>query len=193
MAGYKFDPAKIARLDDPGRLDDLSPDAMWEALGRPQPAVIADIGAGTGMFSEQFARLAPSATVYAFDTDQRMLDWIAEKRGGLVRSGRVVPALSAESALPMADGSVDLAVMINMHHELEDAAAMYGEVARILRPGGQVLVVDWADRETPKGPPLAVRSSALEIGEVLAGAGLGEVCVHDTLPHHSLVTARKPG
>lgn len=193
MSAFKFDPAKIARLDDPGRLVDLSPEAMWEALGRPQPTAIADIGAGTGMFAEQFARLAPSATIYALDTNQRMLDWIAEKRSALVEAGRIVPALSAESEIPLADASVDLAAMINMHHELEDPEAMYREVARVVRPGGQVLVVDWADRETPKGPPLAVRASAAGIAAILAGAGFGEVSAHEALPYHSVVTARKPG
>lgn len=192
MAAFKFDANKIARLDDPGRLDDLRPEAMWDALGSPTPESIADIGAGTGMFSEQFARLAPETTIFAIDTDQRMLDWISDKRAALVDAGRIVPVLSEESVLPLPDGSVDLATLINMHHELEDVRAMYAEVTRILRPGGQALVVDWADRDTPHGPPMAARSSASEIGKVLADAGLEAVAIHDVLPYHSLVTARKP-
>lgn len=193
MSGYKFNPAKTARLDDPGRLDDLRPDVMWDALGRPVDVKsIADIGAGTGMFAEQFAALAPAATVYAIDVAPEMLDWIREKRSGLVESGRIVPVLSQESQLPLHDASIDLAVMINMHHELDDPDAMYRDVLRALRPGGQALVVDWACRETPHGPPVAVRSSASRIAEVLAGAGFAEVQTHDELQFHSVLTARKP-
>jgi len=192
MPGYKFDPAKMARLDDPGRLDDLSPAAMWDALGRPDVRAIADIGAGTGMFAEQFALLAPHAVVYASDTDQGMLDWIADKRSALVASGRIVPLLSVESHVPLPDASVDLAIMINMHHELDDPRAMYADVARLLVGRGQVLVVDWADRDTPHGPPLAVRAPAEEIAAILESAGFVDVVVHDVLPYHSLVTAKKP-
>lgn len=192
MGGYKFDPAKTARLDDPARLDDLRPAAMWEALGNPTGIRgIADIGAGTGLFSEQFAVLAPDAVVYALDTQQGMLDWIAEKRASLVQSGRIVPVLSTESGLPLEDGSVDIAALINMHHELDDPDAMYREVLRVLRPGGHALVIDWTNRETPHGPPLAMRSSAEEIAAVLEKAGFSDVASREMLPYHSLLTGRK--
>jgi ubiquinone/menaquinone biosynthesis C-methylase UbiE len=192
MSGYKFDPSKIARLDDPGRLDDLRPDVMWAALGRPSEArTIADIGAGTGMFAEQFAALAPDATVLALDVAPEMIDWMRDKRAALVESGRIIPMLSDESRLPLDDASIDVAVMINMHHELDDPDAMYRDVLRALRPDGRLLVVDWACRETPHGPPVAVRSSAARIAEVLAGAGFADVETHDELQFHSVLTARK--
>lgn len=194
MGGYKFDLAKIARLDDPERLEDMRPEAMWQALGCPEGIrAIADIGAGTGIFSEQFARLAPQATVFAIDVAPEMLAWIAEKRAVLVDSGRIVPVLSEESCLPLDDASVDLAVMLNMHHELDDPVAMYRDVLRVLRTGGQLLVIDWTNRETPHGPPVAMRSSAEEIATVLSEAGLADVVIHEQLQYHSVLTARKPG
>jgi SAM-dependent methyltransferase len=191
VPGFKFDPAKIARLDDPGRLDDLRPDVMWAALGHPDAHAIVDVGAGTGMFAEQFASLAPAAVVYAVDSDQRMLDWIVRVRASLVDAGRIVPVLSSEAGVPLPDGSADVVAMINLHHELDDPAVTYRDAGRMLRAGGQILVVDWAKRKTPNGPPLAVRARPAEIERLLAGAGFEDVLEHEGLPQHSLITARR--
>jgi len=192
VGGYKFDPAKMARLDDPDRLDQLRPDLMWEALGDPDPTVIVEVGAGTGLMAEAFARLAPAATVFAADTEPSMLDWIARVRAGLVEAGRIVPVLASETRVPVPDASADIVAMVNLHHELDDPAASYRDAARMLRPGGQLLVVDWAKRETPHGPPAEIRATAVEISAMLAGSGLVDVAAHEGLAEHSLITARKP-
>lgn len=194
MSAYKFDPAKTAKLDDPRRLDDLRPDAMWAALGSPTDArVIVEIGSGTGIMSEQFALLAPSAVVYAADTQPAMLEWMSRVRSGLVEAGRLVPVLATETNVPLPDGVADIVVMVNLHHELEDAAASYRDALRLLAAGGQILVVDWAKRETPKGPPVAMRADADEIARQLRVVGFAEVRSHEGLPYHSLLTGCAPG
>jgi ubiquinone/menaquinone biosynthesis C-methylase UbiE len=192
MGGFKFDPAKTARLDDPARLDDLRPDVMWHALGDPDPSVIVDVGAGTGLMAEQFARLAPRATVYAADTEQTMLEWIARVRESLVGSGRIVPVLASETSVPLEDAVAGVVAMVNLHHELDDPVATYADAARLLAPGGRLLVVDWAKRETPHGPPVAVRAEPADIEAFLVQAGLESVREHEGLPYHTLITAMKP-
>jgi len=186
----KFDIAKIARLDDVGRFDDLDPDVMWEALGSPKPDAIVDIGAGTGMFARRFARLAPEATVFAVDTEQRMLDWIADHPDPVV-DGRLRPVLSEESTVPLPDGSADLVVMINLHHELADPRATYREALRLLRAAGQLLVVDWARTEMEGGPPQHIRATAEELIAMLGSVGFAGAEAHQGLPKHSLITAMK--
>jgi len=186
----KFDIAKIARLDDVGRFDDLDPDVMWEALGSPKPAAIVDIGAGTGLFARRFAALAPEAKVFAVDTEQRMLDWIAG-HGDPAVDDRLHLVLSEETVVPLPDGSADLVIMINLHHELADPEATYREVWRLLRAGGQLLVVDWAKREMVGGPPQSVRASGDEIVAMLGSVGFRDAQAHAGLPKHSLVTATK--
>jgi len=192
MAHEKFDLRKIARLDDVGRFDTLRPDVMWAALGSPNPRVIVELGAGTGLFAEKFSDLAPDATVYAVDVEQAMIDWMHEHRAG-VAAGRLVPVLSTETVVPLNDSVADLVTMINVHHELEDPSGTYAEVLRLLVSGGQLLVVDWAPVETPKGPPQAVRVSAEQILASLEDAGFERAVVHvGALPWHSLVTAVRP-
>jgi len=191
MAHQKFDMSKIARLDDTGRFDTMKPEVMWQALGSPRPGTIVEIGAGTGLFAEKFAELAPDAIVYAADIEPAMLDWMREHRL-TAEEGRLIPVLSAESSVPLGDAIADLVVMLNLHHELAEPAATYAEAHRLLRPGGQVLVVDWLDIETPKGPPLAIRASAAQIVVHLEDAGFTQVAAHEgALPWHSLVTGAR--
>jgi len=188
----KFDLSKIARLDDVGRFETMRPEVMWDALGSPEPRCIVEIGAGTGLFSERFTEFAPHAIVYAADTEVAMLDWMREHRPG-VATGRVVPVLSEETAVPLPDESADLVMMLNLHHELADPPAMYAEALRLLVSGGQLLLVDWAARETPKGPPLAIRATPEQLEEVVRRVGFTDVVTHEgALPWHNLLTAVRP-
>jgi len=101
--------------------------------------------------------------------------------------------LAEETRVPLPDGLANAVYMINLHHELMDPAATYADSFRLLKPGGRLLVVDWAARETPKGPPLISRASADELVEVIRVAGFTEVTVDDgRLPWHIMATAVRP-
>jgi SAM-dependent methyltransferase len=190
MAHLKFDVAQLERLNDIGRFETLRPDVMWQALGDPQPHVIVDIGAGTGLFARKFAEMAPDAIVYAVDTEQVMVDWMAEHVSGELRD-RIRPTLGGETTVPLPDGSADLVLMINLHHELAEPLASYREALRLLHDGGKLLVVDWRPGDTEKGPPQNVRATAEQIAQTLMEAGFDEVVIHPGLPMHSVVTAGK--
>lgn len=191
MAHQKFDISKLERLNDTGRFDTMIPSVMWSALGSPRPRIIVDVGAGTGLFAEKFAELAPEATVYAADMAPQMVEWMSENRAG-VAVGRLVPLLSTETGVPRPDAQAQLVTMLNLHHELADPVALYTEALRLLEPGGQLLVVDWAARETPKGPPLAIRATFKTLHATMESAGFTHVLQHDGLPWHTLATARRP-
>jgi len=186
----KFDPTKLERLNDRGRFETMKPDVIVDALDVSAGATIVDIGAGTGLFAEEFARRL-GATVYAVDTVTEMIEWMRANRG-TVEGGLLVPLLSSETEIPLEDGVADAVTMLNLHHELAQPAATYAEAFRLLKPGGRIVVVDWAPVETPKGPPLHVRATGAELVGYLAAAGFGRAVEHDGLPWHSLVTAERP-
>jgi len=190
MDFQKFDTKKIKKLDDKARFETLIPELMWKALGNPTPRDIVDIGAGTGLFSVRFAEMAPNAHVYAVDTEAIMLEYIAENTPSSLKS-RITPVQSAEAAIPLETATVDIAVMINLHHELSDPLSTYAEVLRIVRPGGKLLVVDWARNDYPGGPPQDIRATPESIIESLLQIGFDSPTVHVGLPKHSMVTAEK--
>lgn len=188
---WRFDSAKLMRLNDPERFETLPPAVLWQAMGVPDPRVIVEIGAGTGMFASAFSALAPGATVYAVDAEPAMVEWMQSNRPE-VRDGRIVPALAQATGVPLENDLADIVFMINLHHELVDPTATYLEAKRVLRPGGRILVADWAPVETPKGPPLKVRVTAETLSAHLTAAGFGDVSIHKGLAWHSLVTATRP-
>lgn len=190
--GRRFDIAKIAKLDDAGRAETLDPEMMWMALERPDARTMVEIGAGTGFFARRFCHFIEGAVVYACDVEDAMLEWMRE-RVPEVRTGKVVPVKSSETHVPLHDAVADLVYMINLHHELGDPEAAYAEAFRLTRPGGQVMAVDWRPVDTPKGPPLAVRASAEEIGHALCEAGYRDIAAFDVLPWHNMVVGWRSG
>jgi ubiquinone/menaquinone biosynthesis C-methylase UbiE len=193
MTYHKFDIRKLEKLNDPARFESLPPDALFSALELPEgPSVVVEIGAGTGLFAEAFTERAPEAVVYVTDIAEEALEWIRAHRSG-VAEGRIVPVMAEETCVPLQDGLADAVYMINIHHEFIDPAASYADAFRILKAGGRLLVVDWAARETPKGPPLASRVSAERLVEVVGGAGFIDIVVEeDRLPWHIMATAGRP-
>ncbi|HEY3317827.1 MAG TPA: class I SAM-dependent methyltransferase [Coriobacteriia bacterium] len=188
--GHKFDPANAERLNDPKRLEMLLPDLLWEALASPSPRIAVDIGAGTGLVTAAFARLAPDARFYAVDVSEQMLDFMRSHLPSDV-AGRIEPVLSAEVEVPLPAGSADLVTMIGVYHELDDPEATVREARRLLGEGGRLLVVDWKKGAAGPGfgPSDASRVAAGEIADAMRDAGLHEVQTHDVLEHFSVVTA----
>lgn len=193
MGHLKFDPAKLERLNDPARFESIRPEVLWGRAGIETPTVIVEIGAGTGLFAAKFAELAPASTVFAADTEPVMIEWMRANRAEAAR-GRVIPLLSRETEVPLPDAMADLVAMVNLHHELADPEALLSEALRILRPGGRLLIADWAVRETPKGPPLAVRVTAAALRSQLRAAGFVDVeADEEALPWHSVASATRAG
>lgn len=193
MAHLKFNMERLERLNDPGRFETLPPDVFWEALGAPSgETVLVEIGAGTGLFASAFVARSPEVIVYAADTADQMLEWMQFNRPE-VAENRIFPVKASETGLPLPDAMADALYMINLHHELAEPDASYAEAFRLLKPGGRILVVDWAPRETPKGPPQEIRVQPAELERVLVDAGFAEVRVDsERLPWHTMATAVRP-
>lgn len=105
-------------------------------------SVVADLGCGTGAVCEALAPVTQK--VFAIDDSEAMLE-AARERLGVFRN--VTVRLGDLQSLPLPDGAVDAATLILVLHHLPDPAAVIREVARILRPGGKLLIVDMLPHE----------------------------------------------
>jgi SAM-dependent methyltransferase len=191
MAHQKFDISQLERLNDEARFEYLPPDALWQAVARPDAHTIVEIGAGTGLFACRFAELCPEADIYAIDIEPAAVRWMLRNRP-LSICGRLHPLLGQETVVPLPTGEADVVVMINLHHELADPIASYREALRVLAIGGRLMVADWAPGAVPGGPPDEIRSSAERISEVVSAVGFSAIEIHPDLPRHTLITAEKP-
>ncbi|WP_028583354.1 class I SAM-dependent methyltransferase [Desulfogranum mediterraneum] len=189
MTEKKFDPKKLEKLNNPQRLVDIPPAYVLERLNLVQPEVLVEIGAGTGFFSIAFLQATQAAQLYACEISEPMLDWMREQL--VPDHPEIIPVLTKDEAIPLADEIADLVFMICLHHELDHSALTLNEAKRLLRPGGRLFVVDWKKEEMAQGPPANIRCTAQEVAQQLQEAGLSEVHSYSELAKHFLVVATK--
>jgi ubiquinone/menaquinone biosynthesis C-methylase UbiE/DNA-binding HxlR family transcriptional regulator len=174
--------------DMAGRLGrEYVPGRSWKSIAEAlllllPPMVIADLGAGEGAFSLLLAQRAQQ--VIAVDNSDKMVELgsaLARKQG--------VPALEYRKgdleAVPIADGSVDLALFSqSLHHALHPERAM-AEAWRILKPGGRVAILDLVQHRFAEARELYadvwLGFSEVELEQLLAKAGFGNV--HTAIVH----------
>lgn len=126
--------------------DDLLRARAMAALVTPKLRV-ADIGTGTGILALELARLG--LDVVAIDRSEGMLEAAREKwrTTGSDASGQVEFRSGDAHALPLEDESVDAAFAHMVLHSLEEPDRAIAEMARILRPGGKLILADFLSHE----------------------------------------------
>jgi ubiquinone/menaquinone biosynthesis C-methylase UbiE len=167
-----FDPASAHKLEDPERLTFMPADEVVEHLNVKHGTDVADIGAGTGYFALPLAKAIAPGKVYAVDVQPEMLKLLDQKLGapGAPDNIHLVEGDAAATTLP--DKSVDLALLANMWHEIDDHGPVLLEMSRILRSGGTLAVLDWRpDVDRPPGPPLEYRISPANVARTLEQDG----------------------
>ncbi len=162
--------------------------AMREAVGDRPARCVVDLGTGAGRMLELFAPQAERAV--GVDLSSAML---AVARGRLEATGlRNVQLRQGDLyALPIERNSADLAIMHQVLHYLDDPARALREAARVLAPGGRLLVVDFAPHHEEalrdKHAHRRLGFSEKEIVDLLQQAGL------ETLLHRELAPDAKEG
>ena len=140
-----------------GRLGkNYCPGRSWEAIGhlalRLAPRItIADLGAGEGLLSQLLARRAER--VWCIDNSPRMVEVgtdLAAKNGFANLSYK----LGDIESVPLPDRSVDLAILSQALHHANHPQRAVDEAYRILRPGGQVLILDLKEHAFEKAREL---------------------------------------
>ncbi len=109
-----------------------------------QPGMeVADIGAGTGLFTMLFAeRVAPRGQVYAVDISRPFLDGIRE-RAAEAGLENVTTVLNDQQAAGLPAGSVDLVFIADTYHHFEYPRQMLASIYSALRPGAQLVIIDF--------------------------------------------------
>ncbi len=165
---HKFDVKRAEILDSPDRTQFLNPDSILDKIGLERKMVLADLGCGTGFFTIPASLRVKK--VYALDVQREMLD-ILQAKIKKQKLANIELILSKESSIPLPDDSVDILLMANVFHELEDRSAILEEGKRILSSRGKLAIVDWKKIEMDFGPPVEERLAEEEIISICKDGG----------------------
>lgn len=139
-------------FDHPDRDRWQMPSEVVTALGLKPGMTVADIGAGTGYFNRFLAEaVGPSGRVLALDTEPEMVEHMksrAEKEG----TPNVRPLLVEPSDPKLPAGGVDVVMIVNTYHHIDDRLDYFRRMKKALKPGGRVAVIDYLKKPLPVGP-----------------------------------------
>jgi ubiquinone/menaquinone biosynthesis C-methylase UbiE len=165
MGFHTFDVERAAALEDPDRFRYCSVEELLGALAVSDDATVADLGSGTGFYTDAVASAVDHC--YAVDVQPEMHEEYREK--GVPENVELVTAEVAD--LPLADDALDAAFSTMTFHEYASEEAL-AELARVVRPGGRVVTVDWSRHgDGDAGPPRDERFGAGETATFFADAG----------------------
>jgi len=174
-------------FDDPARDAWQKPHEVIQALALPADARVADLGAGTGYFSARLARMVPDGKVYAADIEPDMVRYLGERAQ---REGfkNLVPVQSAPED-PRLPEKVDLILLVDVYHHIEDRAAYFRRLRDALRPGGRIAIIDFR-LDAPEGPPSASRIPPGQVTTEMQAAGFVPGDSKDFLPRQYFLIFR---
>jgi len=142
-----------AVFDDPTRAAWQKPAELVAVLQLRPGMTVADLGAGTGYFSRYLSTaVGPAGTVFALETEPNMVTRLRE-RSESEHTANVVPVLASFDNPRLPTGSVDVVLIVDTFHHIDDRLPYLRNLAKALKPGGRVAIVDWEKRQLPVGPP----------------------------------------
>lgn len=184
MGFHTYPIERADALEDPSRYRYCSREELLGMLALESDAVVADLGSGTGFYADDVAPFA--GTLYAVDVQEEMHQKYREK--GLPEN--VEPVTAGIESLPFDDDHLDGAYSTMTHHEYASEDA-FAELARVIRPDGRLVTVDWsADGTGEDGPPTDERFSLEDATADLEAAGF-EVETADNRPETFVTVAER--
>ena len=189
----QFDPAHARKLEDPERLEALPQASVVGLLRLTGAETVVDYGAGTGVYTVAIAEALPHGKLFAVEALPQLVGLLREKITPDLEK-RMCVCETGDNVVPLDDGEADRVVMVDVLHHLHDQPDALEEVARVLKPEGLFVVVDWGDTERPVGPPAGHVLGLAAVRGIIEGMGLDVVEAHepgDLLPYHVVAVASK--
>jgi ubiquinone/menaquinone biosynthesis C-methylase UbiE len=130
-----------AWLERENREKEERTDVLIQSLNLKPGMTVADIGAGTGFLTKKMAsRVGDSGLVYAVDVQPEML---GKLKAVSYRYPNVKTVLAAVDDVQLPANSVDMAIMVDVYHELAFPFEVMQSVLRALKPNGQLVLVEY--------------------------------------------------
>jgi ubiquinone/menaquinone biosynthesis C-methylase UbiE len=179
-------------LDRAERDQEEDPDRAIDVLKLQKGVAVADIGAGSGYITEKLSKkVGPMGKVYATDIQQGMIDLLS-KRIAKRKLANVTPILSTQDDPRLPVESIDLALMVDVYHELSQPQLVLRHIKAALKPGGRLVLLEYR-KEDPNIPirpehKMSVAEAKLEV----EAEGFKLTTTNEDLPRqHILIFTRQ--
>jgi ubiquinone/menaquinone biosynthesis C-methylase UbiE len=177
----------IKLLEGERRVSGLQVDKVVETLKIPAGSRVADLGSGSGLFTRPLARkVGAQGKVYAIDIDPALLKYV-EKTAGEQGIKNITTVIGAEDD-PKLPEPVDLIVIIDTLHHINNRATYLKNLRRHLRPDGRIAIIDFSEN-WPAGHE-SMRYSLTELDEWMKSGGYTRSEKHDFMENNFFVIYR---
>jgi ubiquinone/menaquinone biosynthesis C-methylase UbiE len=177
-------------LERPERESEEEPSRAIEALDLRAGMTVADIGAGSGYYTVRMARkVGEGGRVYATDIQIGMLSLI-QRRAKQEGIPNIIPVLGAADDPKLPPGSIDLALMVDVYHELSAPQAFVRRLREALKPEGRLVLIEYR-KEDPRVPIRPEhKMSVAEVRDELSADGYTVDKVIDVLPWQHIIVLK---
>ena len=129
-------------LERSSRPREENTEQIVKSMGLTPGMIVADIGAGTGYYTFRMAKLVPEGKVYAVELQDELIDILNKKKNdSAVNNIEVVHGDTLSVNLP--ENTIDLAIMVDVYHELSWPREIIRSVSRSLKKDGKLLLVEY--------------------------------------------------
>lgn len=165
----------IKTLDGPQRIADLKIGEVVSALKLQPGQIVADIGAGTGLFEVPLAQaVGPTGRVYAVEIDAGFFPEIRKRvAAAQVTNVETVLGKFTDPALPVKN--IDLALFHDVMHHVQERAAYIKTLTAYLAPSGRIVVVDYDGTAGPHSTDPTLQVPREQLVGWMKDAGLRQV------------------
>jgi arsenite methyltransferase len=173
----------IGALEDPKRDAYQKPHEVLTALNIKPGEVIADIGAGSGYFSLRLAHfVGDKGKVYAVDVSPDMVRHL-NRRIRETKASNVVTILADNDDPLLPDRSVNRFFICDVWHHVDNQTKYLSLMKKMLKPGGEIVMIDFHKKELPFGPPMQMKIAREDLIKQMEANGFKLSKEHTFLPH----------
>jgi ubiquinone/menaquinone biosynthesis C-methylase UbiE len=167
-----------------------NPDSILAQIGLRPGLTFIDVGCGDGFFALPAARIVgKEGKVYALDIDAEAISSLTEKA---LRSNlkNVEARVGAAEDIVFCESCADVLFFGIVLHDFDDPAKVLRNAARMIKPSGRLVDLDWKKKPMNFGPPDNIRFSEEEAAKLIFKAGFKVEQRREAGPFHYVITAK---
>jgi ubiquinone/menaquinone biosynthesis C-methylase UbiE len=173
--------------------DLIDRERFFHELPVTKSTVLLDLGCGRGEYTIPIAQaIGPQGKVYGLDAWEEGIIELRRRVSDAELKNVKAMVADIKRGVPLENAKVDLCLMATVLHDLlqdNTGEVALREMARVLKPDGKLVIIEYKKVESDWGPPVAIRLSEQEVEETIRPFGFQKVRASEVGPYHYLFVA----